>query len=163
MAAGLGAIFGALLTRWTEKYKQLQSLRAAAYVDFLRGVSKLGVVQKDTLRDKDSFLEEREATIIVADAKARIAIYGSKEVVQSLSTFMDGGAVLDTGERLRSFAEMCQLMRNESSPRTQRVSFDVYTSCSSSKRKSPAVCTALHVLRSSKVPSVALHLVECTF
>ena len=29
--------------------------------------------------------------------------------------------------------------------------------------RSPAVCTALHVLRSLKLPSVALHVVECTF
>jgi len=63
VAAGLGAVFGAFLTRWTEKYKQLQALRAAAYVDFLRGVSKLGVVQKDAVRGKDSFLEERDAKI----------------------------------------------------------------------------------------------------
>ncbi len=124
VAAGLGAVFGAFLTRWTEKYKQLQSLRADAYVDFLRGVSKLGVVQKDAVRDKDSFLEERDAMITVADAKARIAIYGSREVVRSLSAFMDGGAVLNTSERLRSFAEICRLMRDEGSPRTQRVSFD---------------------------------------
>jgi hypothetical protein len=88
VAAGLGLIFGAFLTRRTERYKQLQSLRAAAYVDFLRGVSKLGIVQKESVR------------MTVADAKARIAIYGSRNVVRSLSAFMDGGAVLNTSERV---------------------------------------------------------------
>ena len=33
----------------------------------------------------------------------------------------------------------------------------------SSTCRSPAVRTALHVLRSLKLPSVALHVVECTF
>jgi hypothetical protein len=116
VAAALGAVFGAFITRWTDKYKQLLSLRAAADVDFLRGVAKLGIVQKDSLRDQESLMEERDGKITVADAKARIAIYGSRRVVRSLSKFMDGGAVLDTSERLRSFAEMCQLMRNEGSP-----------------------------------------------
>ena len=117
VAAALGAVFGAFITRWTDKYKQLLSLGADAYVDFLRGVAKLGIVQKDSLRDQESLMEERDGKITVADAKARIAIYGSRRVVRSLSTFMDGGAVLDTSERQRSFAEMCQLMRNEGSPR----------------------------------------------
>jgi hypothetical protein len=39
VAAGLGAIFGAFLTRRTERFKHLQELRSAAYADFLRGVA----------------------------------------------------------------------------------------------------------------------------
>ncbi|HZS28451.1 MAG TPA: hypothetical protein VFB76_14570 [Candidatus Angelobacter sp.] len=114
VAAALGAIFGAFLTRWTERFKQLQSLRATAYVDFLRGVAKLAIVQKDAIRDKESFLEERDASITVADAKARIAIYGGPNVVKALSTFIKGGAVLNSPERMDSFAKMCTLMRNDS-------------------------------------------------
>jgi hypothetical protein len=93
VAAALGAIFGAFLTRWIERYKQLRSLRADAYADFLRGISKAAVVQKEPVRERDSFALEREAMITVADAKARIPIYGSKAIVLRLSTFLDGGAV----------------------------------------------------------------------
>ena len=60
VAAALGAVFGAFITRWTDKYKQLLSLGADAYVDFLRGVAKLGIVQKDSLRDQESLMEERD-------------------------------------------------------------------------------------------------------
>jgi hypothetical protein len=124
VAAALGAIFGAFLTRWTDRYKHLQELRTTAYVDFIRGVSTLAVVQRDTVRNEQTFLEARAATITVADAKARIAIYGSKAVVRALSQFLDGGAVLDTEERLRKFAEICVLMRNEGNTLLQRGAFE---------------------------------------
>ena len=124
VAAGIGAIFGTFLTRHTERYKQLQGLRAAAYVDFLRGVSKLAAVGRDTLKNEANLLEEREGKIIVTDARARIAIYGSKRVVQSLSKFISGGAVLNTDERLHSFTGVCELMRNESTGKTERASFE---------------------------------------
>ncbi len=118
----MGAIFGAFLTRWTDRYKSLQELRAAAYADFLRGVTALAIIQREAVRDGQSFLDERNSLMIVADAKARIAIYGGKAVVRALSTFLDGGAVLDTPERFHKFTEMCELMRKESN--TQRASFE---------------------------------------
>jgi hypothetical protein len=124
VAAALGAIFGAFLTRWTDRYKRLQELRTAAYVDFIRGIAALAAVQHDTLRDDRNLLEERTAKITVADAKARIAIYGSKAVVKALSRFLDGGAVLDTEERMHKFAEMCVLMRNEGNTWSQRAAFE---------------------------------------
>ncbi len=124
VAAALGAIFGAFLTRWTERYKQLQELRTSAYVDLLRGIATLAIVQGDILRNEQSFLEERIAKISVADAKTRIAIYGSKAVVRSLSIFLDGPAKLDTTERMHKFAEICVLMRNEGNSLTQNVAFE---------------------------------------
>jgi hypothetical protein len=124
VAAALGAVFGAFLTRWTDSYKRLQELRTSAYVDFLRGIAALAAVQRDSLRHDQSFLEERNAKITVADAKARIAIYGSKAVVNALSRFLDGGAALDTEERMHKFAEMCVLMRNEGNTWSQRAAFE---------------------------------------
>ena len=90
--------------------------------DCLRGVTALAIIQREAVRDGQSFLDERNSLMIVADAKARIAIYGGKAVVRALSTFLDGGAVLDTPERVRKFTEMCELMRKESN--TQRASFE---------------------------------------
>jgi hypothetical protein len=124
VAGALGAIFGAFLTRWTDRYKRLQELRTAAYVDFIRGIAALAAVQRDAVRNEQSFLEERTASITVADAKARIAIYGSKAVVNALSRFLDGGAVLATEERMHKFAEMCVLMRNEGNTWSQGTAFE---------------------------------------
>jgi len=41
IAASLGAIFGAFLTRRIEQFKHLQELRSKAYADFLRGSAKV--------------------------------------------------------------------------------------------------------------------------
>jgi len=45
-------------------------------------------------------------------------------VVRALSRFLDGGAVLNTEERLRTFAEMCVLMRNEGNTWLQHAAFE---------------------------------------
>jgi len=113
VAAGLGAIFGAFLARRTERYKQLQGLRAAAYVDFLRGFAKVAITQNDGVRDERSFLEERDGMITMTDAKARIAIYGSEEVVHAVSAFISRGSQTHTSEGMRALTEVCELMRNE--------------------------------------------------
>jgi hypothetical protein len=113
VAAGLGAIFGAFLTRRTERFKHLQELRSAAYVDFLRGFAKVGRAQSDTMRDERSNLEELEGRVIVTDSRSRIAIYGSEAVVRSLAKFVDLGTQSRTPEGMRAFAELCVLMRME--------------------------------------------------
>jgi hypothetical protein len=52
IAAGLGTILGAFLTRRTERFKHLQELRYTAYADFLRGFAKVGRAQVDGTRDE---------------------------------------------------------------------------------------------------------------
>lgn len=113
VAASLGAIFGAFLTRRTEKFKHLQELRSAAYADFLRGFAKAGRAQNDGMRDERSFLEEREGMVIVTDARSRIAIYGGKAVVRALSRFVEVGTQTRTPEGRQGFADLCRLMRVE--------------------------------------------------
>lgn len=115
-------VVGAFITRWTDRFKTLQELRADAYVDFIRGVSELAILQSEATRDGESFLAERNSKMTVASAKARIAIYGGKNVVRALSTFLNGGAVLNTSERLHKFAELCELMRKESN--SQKATFE---------------------------------------
>jgi hypothetical protein len=97
-AASLGAIFGAFLTRRTEKFKHLQELRSAAYTDFLRGVATAA---------------EQSGIALVADARARIAIYGGKDVVHSLSEFITLGAQTQNREGMQAFADLCRVMRAE--------------------------------------------------
>jgi hypothetical protein len=114
VAATVGAFLGAFLTRRTERFKHLQELRSAAYVDFLRGFAKLAVAQKDGLRDEASRGEERDGTTILADAKARIGVYGSKAVVHALADFVGHGSQTCTSEGREALIDMWVIMRQES-------------------------------------------------
>lgn len=107
------------LARRSETLKLQASLRTSAYVDFVRGVAGLAICQKDQLHDKDSFQELRRFTMLVADAKARIAIYGSP--VQRLASFVRKGAVLDTPERWKEFAAICQAFRRDGRPKLGKI------------------------------------------
>jgi hypothetical protein len=92
----LGVVVGAVLQHWlsrtAESRKPLSLLRSGAYVDYLRSVAQLA---------HSSTSEGRTAArTAAADAKARIAIYGTKDAVAALARFEEAGAVLDTSESL---------------------------------------------------------------
>jgi hypothetical protein len=107
-AATLGAFLGAFLTRLTERFKHLQELRSAAYIDFVSGVANAA---------------QRSGGIAqVADARCRIAIYGGKSVVHSLSEFIAQGAQTRNPKGMQAFAELCQAMRAETG--RESVSFE---------------------------------------
>jgi hypothetical protein len=99
IAAGLGSLLGAFLARHTERFKHLQDLRSAAYTDFLRGVATAA---------------EQGGIARIADSRARIAIYGGKNVVHSLSEFISLGAQTQNREGMEAFADLCMVMRAES-------------------------------------------------
>jgi hypothetical protein len=107
-AATLGAFFGAFLTRRTERFKHLQELRSSAYIDFVRGAANAA--------------HQTGGIAEVADARARIAIYGGKSVVHSLSGFIAHGAQTINPKGMQSFAELCQAMRAETG--RESVSFE---------------------------------------
>jgi hypothetical protein len=110
------------LGRRTDTIKLQQSLRTTAYVDFIRGVAGLALLQKDTLLDEKHFREGRALETLVADAKARIAIYGGREAVAALAHFLRGGGVLDSPQSTKEFASICQLFRNDGRPKLGSVS-----------------------------------------
>lgn len=117
-----GVLIGAFLARWINKSKHLQELRSAAYVDFLRGFGKVAISQGEAVRDQRNHLEEHEGKIIVADAKARIGIYGSRAVVHAVSIFVSRGSQTRTREGMQAFTEVCELMRSEAV--SERASFE---------------------------------------
>src|SRR5438132_1221897 len=85
-----GVLLGAVLQHWlsrnAEDRKQLHALRREAYVDYLRAVTKVA-----RARDPESAWEART---VLADAKARIAVYGAETVVAAMARFEVTGAVL---------------------------------------------------------------------
>jgi hypothetical protein len=105
------------LSRRSETKKHLESLRTTAYVDFVRGVAGLAVLNRRTVDSHEEFLKGQDLTILVADAKARIALYGSISVVSSLAKFLRAGLVLDSPQRCREFTSICQKMRNDTRPK----------------------------------------------
>jgi hypothetical protein len=115
------SIIVVLLSRRSETIKHIESLRTAAYVDFIRGVASLGVLSKATIPSKEFALKQWEFLMLVADAKGRIAIYGTAPVVTALTEFVRGGSTLDSPERTAQFTSICQMMRNDSRPRAGRV------------------------------------------
>jgi len=72
----------------------------------------VAIAQSDTARDERSFLEEREGIVLMADAKARIAIYGSKKAVSALSAFIAQGSQTRTPQGMLALTRMCEVMRD---------------------------------------------------
>jgi hypothetical protein len=54
----------------------------------------------------------RDAHRDAADAKARIAVYGSTDVIKALSRFEEAGAVLSDGPAARAFVSLVSAMRS---------------------------------------------------
>jgi hypothetical protein len=108
----LGVLLGAGLqyyfSRETEAKKQLETLRTMAYIDFIRSASELAIYQR--IKDPK---KESEAHLLMIDSKTRIAIYGSKAVVNNLATFWRGGPAFDTPEKMKTFTLLIQIIRNE--------------------------------------------------
>lgn len=105
----VGVLLGAALQFWfsrsAERNKAIEALRAQAYVDYLSGVAALAhVVNVDDVRVADRDL---------ADAKARIAVYGSPEVIGALARFEESGAILARGQDVKPFLSVVANMRSE--------------------------------------------------
>ena len=79
----LGAGAQYLLARRTESAKHFQELRTRSYVDFLKSTAGTVIAQRTQNSEKES-----EASVLMIDAKARIAIYGSPAVAAATADFL---------------------------------------------------------------------------
>lgn len=105
----IGVMLGAALQFWfsrsAERNKAIEALRAQAYVDYLSGVASLAhVVNADDVR---------LANRCLADAKARIAVYGSSQIIGALARFEESGAILARGQDVKPFLSVVASMRSE--------------------------------------------------
>ena len=121
IVAAIVSLSVVFLARRSETIKHLQSLRISAYVDFIRAVAGLAVVSRESVQSKEHFAKDWELRMLLADAKSRIAIYGSDPVVGSLAHFLRGGNVLDSAERTRAFTAVCEQMRGDTRPKLGRI------------------------------------------
>jgi hypothetical protein len=103
----VGALVGAVMQYWlsrsVESRKQLQLLQSQCYVDYLKAVTKSAHAQTENA--------VRLANAEVADAKARIAVYGTPEVVAALARFEETEAVLDNPSANAAFVSLVGAMR----------------------------------------------------
>lgn len=83
----IGVVLGAglqfLLTRATARDQQTATLRFQAYADYLRAVAMAGHLRSDE--------DLRDAHRDAADAKARIAVYGTVDVIKAMARFEEFG------------------------------------------------------------------------
>jgi hypothetical protein len=104
----IGVAVGALLQHWlsrgTESRKQLELLRGQAYVDYLRAVAKAA--------HASSHDERAEVLALAADAKSRIAVYGTAAVVHALASFEHAGPALDNPRSIDCFLALVADMRS---------------------------------------------------
>ncbi|HKC64885.1 MAG TPA: hypothetical protein VKB86_14680 [Pyrinomonadaceae bacterium] len=99
----VGAIVSFLLTRRHEYEKQKRLLVTQAYSDYLRAVADAAHL------NLESNLAEIHARL--ADAKTRICLYGSQEVVTLLAAFEKEGGVIGNENQRHLFALLIFAMR----------------------------------------------------
>jgi hypothetical protein len=104
-----GVVVSVILQFWFncegERRKCLDVLRAQSYVDYLHSVA--------TAAHANAPGEQQIACETVADAKARIAGYGTANVVVALARFERAGAVLNNDLSSQAFAELVSAMRQK--------------------------------------------------
>ena len=108
----VGVVIGATLQYWisraAESRKQLQLLRSQSYVDYLCAVTKAAHA---SVPDAG-----RLARTEAADAKARMAVYGTSRAIAALARFEEVGPVLNTPSAKGVSAGLVTAMREGDSP-----------------------------------------------
>jgi hypothetical protein len=106
LGIAVAAVLTFLLTRRQESEKHRRLMVTQAYADYLRGIAEAAHLN----------LESNEAQIHarIADAKARICLYGSSEVVTLLAAFEKAGASTVTPQQHELFASLVLTMRGDS-------------------------------------------------
>ncbi len=109
--AFFGVIVGAslqyLFTRLLEERKHRQSLQTEAYTDYIRVVAEA--------RHIDLHTERASIFARLADAKSRICLYGSPEVIARLAEFERKGGLIGNDDQCQAFMRVIEAMRGSSS------------------------------------------------
>ena len=99
-----GVILGAFLQSTRESKNQKKALKIKAYTDYLQAAA--------TLSSKDQS-KHVDARVLLTDAKIRIAIYGSKEVITNIAAFDRMGSFLTNADGMNAFMKITSAMRAE--------------------------------------------------
>ena len=108
----LGVIVGAslqyLFTRHLDNQRHRRNLRTQAYTDYLKSVGEQAhlVIQRQSQ-------ESREIFARIADAKCRVCLYGSAEVISAFAKFEQLGATMTANNQKVAFSQMVFAMRED--------------------------------------------------
>ncbi len=102
----LGAVTQYIFSQRAESTKHYQELRTKSYVDFIKATAMIAIAQKN-----QNSAKEFDGAILMADAKARIAIYGSQKVVALISEFFRKHGALTSSDAYVTFTEIVAAMR----------------------------------------------------
>ncbi len=105
----VGATLQYLFTKHLEDRKHLRELRASAYADYFRCVADQAAPVVDGKSSIDGSLSAR-----TADAKCRVCLYASPEVIAAFAQFERLGATMSTPEQKAAFSSMAGKMREDS-------------------------------------------------
>ena len=105
----VGATLQYIFTRHIEHQKHSRELKSKAYMDYLNSLAEGAQFQYE-LGTK----EQKEMFYRTADAKARICLYGSKEVISAFSKYEEIGGAFHTDEHRDVFTNMVSIMRIDS-------------------------------------------------
>ena len=106
-----GVVVGALLQYWLSRSSKtresLMQMRVQAYVDFITSSAELARLSKEA-ENRSEILAKR------GGAKYRIAIYGSKSVVEKLAAFESSDKNRERDKFADRFLSLCEAMRKDS-------------------------------------------------
>jgi hypothetical protein len=102
LGVALGALLQHFLARSKERESQLTTIRHQTYADYLRGVSAVAMSRTAGSLSR------------LIDAKSRMAIYASNDVIERLERFEIAGANLANPKAVDAFVKMASQMRAES-------------------------------------------------
>jgi len=102
----LGATLQHIFTRKSSSKQYLKKLETQAYIDFIKAAAGINIAQRKKNNQKD-----QEYSQLMVDAKARICIYGEKEVISSIANFWREGAQLTNAEEMNKFIKIINAIR----------------------------------------------------
>ena len=100
---GFGAFLQFLFSRTNEVWKQTQAAKSQAYIDYLRAVAQAAHAVKPD--------EQAKATLLLADAKTRMVLYGDPDVLEALAALETVGPVLNNPKSAAAFLQLASAMR----------------------------------------------------
>jgi hypothetical protein len=100
-----------------------EDTKAEAYVDLYRAMANLAIAQRSGKEEK-----EYEASAALMDAKARVAVYGSRVVTEALADFFADHSNLSSPIAAASFLVAVQRMRSEAAGSHEVVADSVLSS-----------------------------------
>ena len=106
LSALLGVALGHVLSVRRARRDELEAMKLAAYVDFIRSTAQLFTVRRSGRTE-----DEIEELALLNDAKTRLLLTADLPVVRALERFWLQGGTLEKEQEILAFRALCDAMR----------------------------------------------------